>query len=154
MCIRDSGISLLDRDRDELSVVEIPQDTAASARELRIPVKNTLSEWVVTEGAPRRVDDVADPGVPGVARSFLSERGFRSAVLVPLVSGGETIGTLTVTHRAPGAFSDGDVEALAEMARPLASAVEHARLHAETVGRAQTLAALNRTAQLITSRLD
>ena len=148
------GVSLLDRDREELSVVEIPRDAASRTRELRIPLKDTLAEWVATEGAPRRVDDVADPGVPAPARAYLSERGFRSAVLVPLVTGGETIGTLNVTHRAPGAFTDSDVEALAEVARPLASAVEHARLHAETVGRAQTLAALNETAQLITSRLD
>ena len=41
-----------------------------------------------------------------------------------------------------------------EVARPLASAVEHARLHAESARRAEELAALNRTSQLITARLD
>jgi two-component system NtrC family sensor kinase len=148
------AVSLLDRDRGELSVVEISREARAPTRDLRIPSRDTLAEWVVTEGSPRRVDDVREASVPAPARAFLADRGYRSAILVPLVTGGETIGTLNVTHRAPGAFTDGDVEALAEVARPLASAVEHARLHAETVGRAQTLAALNETAQLITARLD
>jgi GAF domain-containing protein len=43
---------------------------------------------------------------------------------------------------------------LGDVARPLASAIEHTRLHGEIVRRAEELAALNRTTQLITARLD
>ena len=89
-----------------------------------------------------------------MSRELLSRRGFRSAILAPLLSQGEVIGTLNVTHREPRAFTDADVEILMEVARPLASAVEHARLHAESARRAEELAALNRTSQLITARLD
>src|SRR5262249_55827377 len=100
------------------------------------------------------VDDVSDAGVPPISRRLLSERGFRSAILVPLVSQGEVMGTLTVAHREPRVFGDGDVEILMEIARPLASSIEHSRLHGEIVQRADELAALNRTSQLITARLD
>ena len=103
---------------------------------------------------PRRVDDLSDPSLPPVSRELLSRRGVRSAIVVPLFSQGEVIGTLNAVHHEPRAFTDVDVEVLMEVARPLASAVEHARLHAEIVQRAEELAALNRTSQLITARLD
>jgi len=150
------GVSLLDRERGEISIVEMPQGAGvtAAARDLRAPFRGTLAEWVMAEGAPRRVDDALETTLPAAGRRLLAGRGYRSAILVPLVSGGEIVGTLNVTHREPRAFTDGDADVLAEVARPLASAIEHARLHAETARRAETLAALNQTAQLITSRLD
>src|SRR4030095_10827054 len=58
-----------------------------------------------------------------------------------------------VGHHQPGVFSDEDVEVLSEVARPLAAAIERARLHEETVRRSETLAALNETSRLISARL-
>jgi two-component system NtrC family sensor kinase len=149
------GITLLDRERQELRVLDVAARTALSEiRDRRIPMGETLAEWVAQHGKARRVDDIADPGVPSTSREVLSRRGFRSAILVPLLSEGVVIGTLNVTHRDVRAFGDGDVEVLAEVARPLAFAIGHSRLHAEVVQRAEELAALNRTGQLITARLD
>jgi len=149
------GVTLLDRERGEAHVLDVAARTALPEMyDLRIPIADTLAVWVAERRAPRRVDDLTDPSVPPVSRELLSRRGFRSAILVPLFSQGEVIGTLNATHHDPGAFSEADVEVLMEVARPLASAIEHARLHAEIVQRAEELAALNRTSQLITARLD
>ncbi len=149
------GVTLLDRDRGEFHVLDVATRTALpEVYDLRIPTADTLAEWVASQRVPRRVDDAADPGVPAVSRELLARRGIRSAVLAPLVSEGEVIGTLNVMHRQPRAFTDADVEVLMDVARPLASAIEHSRLHAETSQRAEELAALNRTSQLITARLD
>jgi two-component system, NtrC family, sensor kinase len=149
------GITLLDFERGELRVLDVAARTALSeVHDRRIPMGNTLADWVAEHGVPRRVDDIEDPSVPSNSRTLLLRRGFRSAVLAPLVSEGKVIGTLNVTHREPRAFTDGDVEVIAEIARPLAFAIEHSRLHAEIVQRAEELAALNRTSQLITARLD
>ena len=52
------------------------------------------------------------------------------------------------------AFDDTDVEVTAELARPLASAIEQRRLLDESRRRAEELAALYTTSQLITARLD
>src|SRR5262249_30800898 len=148
------GITLLDFERGELRVLDVAARTALSeVHDTRIPMGDTLADWVAEHGVPRRVDDVEDEAVPSASRTLLSRRGFRSAVLAPLVSEGKVIGTLHVTHRDPRAFTDGDVEVIAEVARPLAFAIEHSRLHAEIVQRAEELAALNRTSQLITARL-
>ena len=149
------GITLLDRERGELRVLDMGGRTALSEiHDLRIPMGNTLADWVAEHGMPRRVDDIADPTVPLMSRDLLSRRGFRSAILAPLFSEGRVIGTLNVTHRDRHAFTDGDVEVLTEVARPLGFAIEHSRLHAEVMQRAEELAALNRTSQLITARLD
>src|SRR5258705_3970034 len=150
------GVTLLDRDRGEFRVLDVAARTALpEVFDFRMPTAGTLTAWVASQRAPRRVDDVTnDPSIPAVSRELMSRRGFRSAVLAPLLSQDEVIGTLNVTHREPHAFTDTDVEILMEVARPLASAVEHARLHAESTRRAEELAALNRTSQLITARLD
>ena len=150
------GVTLLDRERGDFRVLDVAAHTALpEVFDFRMPTAGTLTGWVANQRAPRRIDDATiDPSLPAVSRELLARRGFRSAVLAPLLSQGEVIGTLNVTHREPNAFSDTDVEILQEVARPLASAVEHARLHAESARRAEELAALNRTSQLITARLD
>jgi GAF domain-containing protein len=149
-------VTLLDRERGQFRLLDVAARTALpEVFDFRMPTAGTLTEWVASQRAPRRIDDATtDPSIPAVSRELLSRRGFRSAVLAPLLSQGEVIGTLNVTHREPRAFTDADVEVLVEVARPLASAVEHSRLYAETARRAEELAALNRTSQLITARLD
>jgi two-component system, NtrC family, sensor kinase len=150
------GVTLLDRERAEFRLLDVASRTALPVVvDEPIPTADTLVAWVVSRQAPRRVDDAAsDRSVPSVSRELMARRGFRSAVLAPLMSQGQVIGTLNVVHRDARAFTDADVEVLMEVSRPLASAIEHSRLHAETVRRAEELAALNRTSQLITARLD
>jgi two-component system NtrC family sensor kinase len=148
-------VALLDRERGEIRVLDIAVRTSSDVFDFRIPVAGTLVDWVASQQSPRRIDDAStDPSLSPVSRDLLSRRGFRSMIVAPLLSQGQVIGTLNVTHREPGAFTDADVEVLVEVARPLASAIEHTRLHAETLRRAEELAALNRTSQLITARLD
>jgi two-component system NtrC family sensor kinase len=149
------GITLLDRERNELRVLDVAARTPLPEfRDRRLPMGNTLADRVVERGMPCRVDDIDDPDVPSMSREMLERRGFRSVVLAPLLAEGIVVGTLNVAHRARHAFTDSDVEILAEVARPVAFAIEQARLHAEVVQRAEELAALNRTSQLITARLD
>ena len=149
------GVSLIDRERDEVRILDVAVRTAlADVYDLRVPMEGAVGDWVAEHRVPSRVDDIADAAVPPRSRDLLSQRGFRSAIVAPLVSQGEVIGMLNVTHARPRAFTDADLEILVEVARPLASAIEHSRLHAEIVRRAEELAALNRTSQLITARLD
>ena len=149
------SVTLFDRERDEIRVLDVAARVALpEVNDLRIPATDTLSAWVVERREPRRVDDLLDPSVPPVSRERLSRRGIRSVILVPLFSQGEVIGTLNAIHHEPRAFTDADMEVLTDVARPLASAIEHTRLHGEIVQRAEELAALNRTTQLITARLD
>jgi GAF domain-containing protein len=124
------------------------------ARDGRLPLDRTLVAQVVVTAAPVRVDDLAAPVVPEVSRRLLTERGFRSALLVPLVSGGGVFGAVTLAAGRRAAFDDADVEVATDLARPLASAIEQRRLLDESRGRAEELAALFSTSQLITARLE
>ena len=149
------GVALIDRERRELHVLDVAARTALPEMyDLRIPLDDTITAWVAEHRTACRIDDVSDASVPAVTRDLMARRGLSSGIAVPLYSQGDVIGTLNATHHEPRAFTETDVEVLMEVARPLASAIEHARLHAEIVQRADELAALNRTSQLITARLE
>jgi PAS domain S-box-containing protein len=150
------AVGLLDPERPEFEIVDVLARSVPRVppRDGRMPLERTLLAQVVASGAPVRIDDLTAPTVPEVSRRVLGERGFRAALLVPLVSRGGVFGALTLASRRPGAFDDADVEIAAELARPLASAIEHRRLLDESRRRAEELAALYSTSQLITARLD
>jgi PAS domain S-box-containing protein len=63
-------------------------------------------------------------------------------------------GAIALASRQRAAFDDADVEVATDLARPLASAIEQRRLLDESRRRAEELAALYSTSQLITARLD
>src|SRR5215472_3205739 len=149
------GLTLLDRERREVRMLDVAgHPPLAETYDLRIPMADTLTAWVADHRSPRRIDDTSDPNLPAVSREMLSRRGFRAVILAPLLWEGQVIGTLNAARRESRAFTDDDVDVLVEVARPLTFAIEHARLHAEIMRRAEELSTLNRTSQLITARLD
>jgi two-component system, NtrC family, sensor kinase len=150
------AVALLDPERAEFEVVDVLARSVPGVppRDGRMPLRDTLLAQVVASAAPVRVDDVAAPAVPPVSRTMLSERGFGSALLVPLVSRGGVFGAVTLAARRRAAFDEADVEMATDLARPLASALEQRRLLDESRRRAEELAALYSTSQLITARLD
>jgi two-component system NtrC family sensor kinase len=149
------GVALLDAERGELRLIDIVVSTgeAGEIRDARLPSAGSVAQWVAEQRAPLRFDDLSDPRLPAVSRERFRRRGFHSGVLAPLVSDGDVIGMLFVGHRRPHAFGEEDVEILTEVARPVAWAIERARLRAETGRRAEALAALNETSRLISARL-
>src|SRR5438093_982527 len=151
-----AAVLLLDAERGEFSVLDVTARTVPGgvARDLRLPLERTLLERVVATGAPVHVDDLAAAWVPAASRATLGARGWRSALLVPLVTQGGVFGAVSLVAARPGAFDDDAVEGTAELAQPLASAIEQRRLIDESRRRAEELAALYATSQLITSRLD
>jgi signal transduction histidine kinase len=150
------AVALLDPERPEFEVVDVLARSVPRVppRDGRMALAGTLLAQVVASAAPVRVDDVAAPAVPAVSRQILTERGFGSALLVPLVSRGGVFGAVTLAARRRAAFDEADVEMATDLARPLASALEQRRLLDESRRRAEELAALYSTSQLITARLD
>ena len=150
------AVALLDPERPEFEVIDVLARSVprVAPRDGRMPLDRTLLAEVVTRAAPVRIDDLSSPTVPEVSRHVLGERGYRSALLVPLVSRGGVFAAVTLASRRLSAFDDTDVEIAADLARPLASAIEHRRLLEESRRRAEELAALYSTSQLITARLD
>jgi GAF domain-containing protein len=150
------AVVLLDPERPEFEIVDVIGRSVprVAPRDGRMALDRTLLAQVVASAAPVRVDDLLAPEVPEVSRQLLAGRGFGSALLVPLVSRGGVFGAVTLAARRPAAFDDADVEVTTDLARPLASALEQRRLLDESRRRAEELAALYSTSQLITARLD
>ncbi|MBI1846018.1 MAG: GAF domain-containing protein [Candidatus Rokubacteria bacterium] len=147
------AVGLVDAERSEVAVLDLLARSLhlGARRDERMALDGTLVARVVAGGASVRVDDLAAAGPDGRA---LLGRGYRSAALVPLASGGAVFGAVILATRAPAGFDDGDVDAAGELARPLASAIEQRRLLDESRRRAEELAALYATSQAITARLD
>jgi two-component system, NtrC family, sensor kinase len=150
------AVALLDRERGEFEVLDVLARSVphVTPRDVRMALDQTLLAQLATSAEPIRVDDVTASAVPPVSRRLLAERGYSSALLVPLVSRDGVFGSVTLAARRRAAFDETDVEVTAELARPLASAIEQRRLLDESRRRAEELAALFTTSQLITARLD
>ncbi len=147
---------LLDAERREFEFVDVTAHgfTARRPRDRWMSFEGTLLARVVADGAPTRIDDVESDEIPEVSRRVIAAGGFRAVVLAPLMARGQVLGAVAVSAKRPRAFDDADVDALAELARPLALGIEQWRLTEEGRRRADELAAFHATSQLITARLD
>jgi GAF domain-containing protein len=105
----------------------------ALKRYFPIPVEGTLMGRAVQLRQPEFVDDLeTDPAVEPAGRDMARARGFRSVVFVPLVRGDIAIGSLNVTRREAGRFSDHHVGLLKTFAAQAVIAIENVRLFNET----------------------
>jgi GAF domain-containing protein len=102
---------------------------------------------VVREGVPCVVSDTETDGrVPAAMREVARRRGYRSLLIVPILSMGQAIGTVNVSRATPGAFSDKDIALLQTFADQAVIAIENARLFEAEQARTKELT--ERTQQL------
>jgi len=77
---------------------------------------------------PRLVRDLEAEG-PVRSLEKLPLHGYRSLILLPLISKGRSIGTFLLASRQPGAFTPSHLQVLQHVGGHLASAVENAQLY-------------------------
>lgn len=90
--------------------------------ELEFSLDRSLIGQSVREREPLVVDDLAAVAADYFDANVLHSIGFRSALLVPLISKGRSVGTITLVARAAGAFRIEDAHALLPIAEILAVA--------------------------------
>jgi signal transduction histidine kinase len=112
-----------------------------------VPSDKSLSGWVITHDEPIISEDMgADP------RSFKPE-GLRlaGAALVPLRSGGMTVGTILVVNRTDGRpFGENDLELLKTLGDQVVVGLDRAQMLDESRQNAAALEAKNRELQRAT----
>ncbi len=104
-----------------------------------------LAWWSVERKEPAFIKDEAlsDPRFKYVPE--LAEERFQSLVSVPILGRGESvIGVISLHTEAPREFTEDEVEFLVSSSSLVASAIENARMHAETRHRVRQLELLNR----------
>src|SRR5262249_2136741 len=90
---------------------------------------------VLRSGEPELLAQLSDADIAAHARGPAHERliheiGLRSHLAVPLRTGGQTVGTLSLGLTAPGRqFDSGDLELASELGRRAAAALENASLY-------------------------
>ena len=110
----------------------------------------TTAEMAVKQ---KRLVVVTDPdlnALPNMRR--LVERGLRTFMNAPLISGGAVIGTLNAASVHPNAYGSHDENSLLQIASLLASTFENRRLFEQTQHRAKEMAALNNISQALISQ--
>jgi len=116
----------------------------------------------IRDRAPLNIADYhTDPRVPEAQRAFARVRGFRSAVVVPLLRRDEAVGAISVTRREAGGFTADEIALLQTFADQAVIAIENARLLTELQARTAELTqsvgelrALGEVGQAISSTLD
>jgi signal transduction histidine kinase len=112
--------------------------------------------------APLNIADAyTDPRLPESAHAYAQFRGYRSQVVVPMLRDDEAVGTIGVTRREPGGFTDDEIALLKTFADQAVIAIENARLLSELQARTQELTrsvdqltALGEVGRAVSSTLD
>jgi GAF domain-containing protein len=117
--------------------------------------------WAIRNRDTFNIADVeADPRLER-ARAVARARGFRSWVVVPMFRHAEAVGTISVTRREPGGFTDEEIALLKTFADQAVIAIQNVRLFKELEARTQDLTrsveeltALGDVSRALSSTLD
>jgi GAF domain-containing protein/anti-sigma regulatory factor (Ser/Thr protein kinase) len=116
----------------------------------------------IRDRAPVSIADAhTDPRVPEASRAAALVRGYRSLVVVPLLRHDEAVGTIAVSRREPGGFTDDEIALLQTFAAQAVIAIENVRLFKELEARTseltqsvEKLTALGEISRAVSSTLD
>jgi transcriptional regulator with GAF, ATPase, and Fis domain len=92
-------------------------------------VDSTAIGRVVRTLEPIMINDVSEADADLLDVNVLLTAGFKSALIVPLVSNGRGVGTLNLVSRRPGSFQASDIDTLRPIAEILAVAHVAQQLH-------------------------
>ena len=113
-----------------LSRVSEPERRRRPRAEVTYRLERSLFGQVMRSCEPVVVDDFGKQALDFVDMSDLASQGFRSAIVLPLMSRNRAIGTLTAIARTPGAFTAAHRDAMQPMAEVLAFAFVAQQQHA------------------------
>jgi formate hydrogenlyase transcriptional activator len=128
-----TALSLFDPPTGQLRLhaLHFPRGKGLVQEEMLLPLEGTAAGEVFASRKPLLVGPSnMDRFHADVARRFIDE-GLRSSYIVPLVTANQTLGTLSFASLREGAFTQEDVDLLAQVASQIAIAIENALAYRE-----------------------
>ena len=119
---------------DQIELAAFTSIDAAGDASLRAVFPQSLNSETaharaVRARAPINIADTqTDPDTPEAIRASARARGYRSWLTVPLLRDDEAVGTIAVTRREAGGFSDDEISLLQTFADQAVIAIENTRL--------------------------
>jgi transcriptional regulator with GAF, ATPase, and Fis domain len=151
------GLALLTESGQEFetSTARVQEDErrARPRPDVVFKVDRTAIGHVVRTGEPMLVGDMKGAAADYLDANVLYTAGFKSALIMPLVSKGRGIGTLNVVARKAGAFASVHVETLRPIAEILAVAQVAQQLHM-LVGKYRTIEAMSEVTLSIAAEIN
>jgi hypothetical protein len=136
------GLALLSEDGREFQTytarVQQEERRARPRPEIIFKVERTILGGVVRSREPMIIPNLEEAAPDYLDANVLRTSGFKSALLMPLVSRGRAVGTLNVVSRKLEAFNQAHADALQPIAEILAVAWVAQQLHM-TVGKHRTM---------------
>jgi signal transduction histidine kinase len=129
--------SLTRRAGDQIELVALTStddagDAAVRARYPQPLQSEDFQARALRDRAPLNVADAhTDPRLPEGTRAYARARGWRSAVMVPMLRHDEAIGTISLTRGEPGGFTADEIALLQTFAEQAVIAIENVRLFKE-----------------------
>ena len=154
-----ASILLYDEGKKELRFQAATNLDNPVIRGMRVPVKQSVAGWIVTNCEPLIVEDVKNDERHFGHINKASALTTQSLLGVPLIHKGEVIGVLEAINKHTGKFNAEDQELLMTLGTQAAVAIQNARLFAQSdlisefVHELRTpLASLNTAAHLLLSK--
>jgi transcriptional regulator with GAF, ATPase, and Fis domain len=151
------GLALLTENGQEFetSTARVQEDErrARPRPDVVFKVERTAIGSVVRSGEPLLLADLAQVASEFLDVNVLHTAGFKSALIMPLISKGRGVGTLNVVARGEGAFEPEHIETLRPIAEILAVAHVAQRLHM-LLGKYRTVEAMSEVMLSIAAEIN
>jgi GAF domain-containing protein len=151
------GLALLTEGGDEFQTytarVEQDDRRMRPRPEVVFKVDRTIIGRVVRTGEPLIVDDMQPSAPDYLDANVIVNAGLRSALIMPLLFKGRSVGTLNLVSRVPGSFDASQIDALRSIAEILAVAWVAQQLQI-TVGTYRTMEAMSELTLSVSSEIN
>src|ERR1700730_3781360 len=123
-----TSLALYEEDKNQMRVLalDFPQGKGLIHEEMLVPLDGSIAGSAFQNRRPVVLDHAAMGRFDSPTSRLMRDEGVRSVVSMPLITHDRALGTLSLASLRDGAFEQGDVDLLVQVAGQVAIAVENA----------------------------